>query len=84
MVHIRQRRLSAKSRLACLEEQIAKNKTESYFTNSTDNAVKNRLLTLFPMAGGRCVSRQFKIDSIQAGMKFSGLQLNDNSFLSIL
>ena len=41
-------------------------------------------LTLFPMAGGRCVSRQFKIDSIQAGMKFSGLQLNDNSFLSIL
>ena len=24
MVHIRQRRLSAKSRLACLEEQIAK------------------------------------------------------------
>ena len=42
------------------------------------------LLTLFPMAGGRCVSRQFKIDSIQAGMKFSGLQLNDNSFLSIL
>ena len=42
------------------------------------------VLTLFPMAGGRCVSRQFKIDSIQAGMKFSGLQLNDNSFLSIL
>ena len=28
MVHIRQRRLSAKSRLACLEEQIAKNKKE--------------------------------------------------------
>ena len=44
----------------------------------------NPSLTLFPMAGGRCVSRQFKIDSIQAGMKFSGLQLNDNSFLSIL
>ena len=27
-------------------------------------------LTLFPMGGGHCVSRQFEIDSIQAGMKF--------------
>ena len=27
-------------------------------------------LTLLPMGGGHCVSRQFEIDSIQAGMKF--------------
>ena len=36
------------------------------------------------MGGGHCISRQFEIDSIQAGIKFWGLQLNDNSFLSIL
>ena len=65
-------------------DQNSKSKYILFFLTLHWESPKYLLLTLFPMAGGRCVSRQFKIDSIQAGMKFSGLQLNDNSFLSIL
>ena len=39
-------------------------------TKATTVQLNEIKLTLFPMGGGHCVSRQFEIDSIQAGMKF--------------
>ena len=45
--------------------------------------ILKKLLTLFPLGGGRCVSLQLEFVSILTGLEFCGWKLYDNFILCI-